>query len=138
MKLVCNNLNDLKDIASKIITAYPDKRIFPIYGKMGAGKTTLIKRLCDALKVKDIVNSPTFAIINEYNTKDNYNIYHFDCYRLKNMNEFIDIGGVEYFYSDNYCFIEWPEIIEELLPDNCIKIYIETNDNNQQRIINVE
>ena len=137
MKFICDNITELSSIAKNIIEAFPEKRVFPLYGKMGAGKTTLTKELCDALHVIDTVNSPTFAIINEYLTHDDQHIYHFDCYRLKNINEFVDIGGVDYFYSGNYCFIEWPQIIDSLLPEDCIKINIEVADNNKQRIITI-
>ncbi len=135
MRFICDNTDQLEDIAQKIINEYPDARVFPIYGKMGAGKTTLTKRLCDALGVVDVVNSPTFAIINEYMTDNEDAVYHFDCYRLKNQDEFTDIGGSDYFYSGNYCFVEWPQIIEDYLPDNCIKISIEVDENTLQRTI---
>ncbi|MGI6719100.1 MAG: tRNA (adenosine(37)-N6)-threonylcarbamoyltransferase complex ATPase subunit type 1 TsaE [Bacteroidales bacterium] len=128
MKIVCNSLNELDNVAKTILTNCKDKKVFALYGKMGAGKTTLTKSFCKVLNVIDVVNSPTFAIINEYLTDQNNNVYHFDCYRLKNVSEFLDIGGEEYFYSDNYCFIEWPQIIEDLLPEDCIKVYIEVDD----------
>ena len=105
---------------------------------MGAGKTTLTKALCDVLNVVDTVNSPTFAIINEYITDNNQNVYHFDCYRLKNSNEFLEIGGDDYFYTGYYCFVEWPQIIEEYLPDDCVKISISVDETTLQRTITVE
>ncbi len=129
MKIVCNSLEELDNIAKTILTNCKDKKVFALYGKMGSGKTTLTKSFCKVLNVIDVVNSPTFAIINEYITDQNDSVYHFDCYRLKNISEFLDIGGEEYFYSDSYCFIEWPQIIEDLLPEDCIKVYIEEDNN---------
>lgn len=138
MQFISNNPEDLKDIARSIIESYPESRVFPIYGEMGAGKTTLTKELCNVLNVIDIVNSPTFAIINEYITDKKESVYHFDCYRLKNVNEFLDIGGCDYFFSGNYCFIEWPQIVEDYLPDDCVKIFIEVDDDTQVRTIKTE
>lgn len=96
---------------------------------MGAGKTTVTKAFCDILHVVDVVNSPTFAIINEYITDDGDSVFHFDCYRLKDKKEFFDIGGEDYFYSGSYCFVEWPQLIEEHLPADCVKITITVDDN---------
>lgn len=138
MQFTCNKTEELKTIAAQIINSFPENRVFPIFGKMGAGKTTLTKALCDVLNVVDTVNSPTFAIINEYITDNNQNVYHFDCYRLKNSNEFLEIGGDDYFYTGYYCFVEWPQIIEEYLPDDCVKISISVDEITLQRTITVE
>ena len=122
------NEPQLPEVAKKILTLNPHKRIFAFYGKMGVGKTTLIKALCKHLKVTDIVGSPTFSIINQYLTSQNTNVYHFDFYRMKKTEEVYDIGYEDYFFSGNYCFLEWPEKIEELLPADCLKVYLEEKD----------
>lgn len=110
-----------------ILSAYPERRIYAFNGQMGAGKTTLIKSLCAQMGVEDVVNSPTFAIVNVYEClshKFSDEIYHFDCYRLKNIQEALDFGAEEYLYSGNYCFIEWPEMIEQLLPQDVVYVQI--------------
>lgn len=99
--------------------------VFAFYGKMGAGKTTFVKALCEELGVEDAVSSPTFAIVNEYEAANGCPIYHFDFYRIKKLSEAYDMGCDEYFYSGNPCFIEWPELIEEILPEETIKVSIE-------------
>lgn len=111
-----------------LLTSFPRQRIFAFYGQMGAGKTTFIKQLCLAMGTTDIVNSPTFAIVNVYEDKRGQEIYHFDCYRLKNLQEAMDMGSEDYLYSGNYCFIEWPEMIAELLPENTVKVRIKIQD----------
>lgn len=118
-----NGLAGLDDAAKKIIAAAQDERIFIFEGEMGAGKTTLIKALASALGVTEIVTSPTFSIVNEYDA-DGKIIYHFDFYRIKNLQEAYDIGYEEYFYSGNLCFIEWPEKIAPLLPEHYLRIEI--------------
>lgn len=128
-------LEKLPQIAKEIIDQYNNERIFAFFGEMGAGKTTLIKEICSYLKVQDIVCSPTFAIINEYHTLDDENVFHFDFYRLKTEKEAFDIGYEDYFYSGNYCFIEWPEKITELLPHNYVKVQINENENHESRVI---
>ena len=125
---------ELSGLSEKIISLAGTQRIFAFYGKMGAGKTTLIKEMCATLGVEDIVCSPTFAIVNEYIAKKE-TIFHFDFYRLKSIREAFDIGYEDYFYSGNYCFIEWPEKISELLPQNYVKIQIEEDDMNGNRTI---
>ena len=120
----CQNPDELHSIASALIKYHEDKRIFAFHGEMGAGKTTFIKTICNYLKVTDTVSSPTFAIINEYISKTQKKIYHFDFYRIKKIEEAFDLGYEEYFYSDNLVLIEWPEMIEELLPENCLKVTI--------------
>jgi len=105
------------------------------YGKMGSGKTTFIKSLCKQLGVKETVTSPTFAIINEYKTSNNKEIYHFDFYRIEKIEEAYDFGYEDYFYSSNYCFIEWPELIEEILPENFIKITIQESENGDRILV---
>lgn len=120
--------DQLPEVARKIITDNPQSRIIAFYGKMGVGKTTLIKAICKYLQVTDVVGSPTFSIVNQYNGKDNRSIFHFDFYRLSRLEEVFDLGYEDYFYSGHYCLIEWPEKIEPLLPDSCLRVYLqETN-----------
>ncbi|MCL1821226.1 MAG: tRNA (adenosine(37)-N6)-threonylcarbamoyltransferase complex ATPase subunit type 1 TsaE [Prolixibacteraceae bacterium] len=119
------NLEDLPVAAESLIKAFPDKRIFAFYGGMGAGKTTFTQAVCKVLGSVDMATSPTFAIVNQYETADNGIIYHFDFYRIKDISEAFDLGYEDYFFSENYCFIEWPEEIESLLPDSVVKVFIE-------------
>lgn len=111
-------------------------RVYAFEGQMGAGKTTFIKSLCEAMGTIDIVNSPTFAIVNVYDVEQPYRgeVYHFDCYRLKDIREAMDFGAEEYLYSDNYCFIEWPRMMEALLPDNTIWINITPLENGDRKL----
>ena len=136
MLLTVQSLADLPAAAETIITHAANNRIFLFYGDMGAGKTTLIKSLCSFLGTADAVTSPTFAIVNEYQTpKDK--IYHFDFYRLKNQTEALDMGYEEYFYAGAYCFIEWPEKIPDLLPPHYTSVSIKAlNDGSRQ--VNIE
>jgi len=141
LTLELGNLEDIQLIA-KIFIEHLKKNhnnlnCCAFYGTMGAGKTTLIKAICVELQVKEEVTSPTFAIINEYNTKDNKIVYHFDFYRINKIEEAYDLGYENYFYSNNLCFIEWPELIEELLPVKFLKINMRLTDN-EKRIITVE
>lgn len=115
----------LPEIARKLLTHYPDQRIFAFYGAMGAGKTTFIKAICRELGVVDEALSPTFAIINEYHTLSGEPVYHFDFYRISKLEEIYDIGYEEYFFSGNYCFLEWPGLVKELLPEETVKVTIE-------------
>jgi len=115
----------LTDVANHLLKDNPNKRIFAFYGKMGVGKTTLIKALCQTLGVTDIAGSPTFSIVNQYLTEDGESIFHFDFYRMKKEEEAYDIGYEEYFFSGNYCFIEWPEKIQALLPQGCVEVSLE-------------
>jgi len=119
-----NSLSEINHIAARFIQAHPADRIFAFYGEMGAGKTTFIKALCEEMHVLDYVTSPTFALINEYKTKNDSTIFHFDFYRIKNISEVYDFGYEDYFYSGDYCFIEWPELIETLLPSIAVKVTI--------------
>lgn len=123
-KAEISSLNELNLVAERFIEAHPADRLFAFYGKMGSGKTTFIKALCEKLHVNDYVTSPTFAIINVYGTEQAREIYHFDFYRIKSLEELFDLGYEEYFFSDEYCFIEWPELIEPLLPPNTVKVTI--------------
>ena len=112
-------------------------RVFAFEGQMGAGKTTFIKKLCEEMGTEDVVNSPTFAIVNVYDVEQPYRgeVYHFDCYRLKDIREAMDFGAEEYLYSGNYCFIEWPEMIAPLLPDDTVRVKIKVLDNGDRQLI---
>ena len=129
-----NTVKGLKNIAAKLIMQFPDHRIFALYGKMGVGKTTFIQAICKSLNSDDIVTSPTFAIINEYKTDNSSSIFHFDFYRIEDIEEAYDLGYEDYIYSGNYCFIEWPEMIESLLPENIVKVEIEVDDDENRMI----
>lgn len=135
--LKITSLDSIEEVAKEFINLMGNDTIFAFYGKMGAGKTTFIKALCKALGVEDEVNSPTFAIVNEYRSETTAElIYHFDFYRIKKVEEVYDLGYEDYFYSGALCFIEWPELIEELLPEDTKKISIEEN-NDGERIITI-
>ena len=128
LTLTFNNIEQLPDVARRLLDEFPDERFFAFFGPMGVGKTTLIKELCAQLGVEQNVCSPTFAIVNEYSDAEGEPIYHFDFYRIKNLDEAYDIGYEEYFYSGYFCFTEWTEKIEPLLPDHYLRIDIaETN-----------
>ncbi len=129
------SLNEIDKVAKQLLDYLKKNsslKIIVFDGKMGSGKTTLIKEICIQMNVVDEVTSPTFAIINEYVTQDNQPVYHFDFYRLKNIQEAIDIGCEDYFYSGNYCFIEWANIVEPILPDNTLIISINQHSENQR------
>lgn len=130
-----NDLSEIAAAAEKFLEEYKDKRVFAFYGEMGAGKTTFIKALCEKLNVLDVANSPTFSIVNEYHVKDDNSLFHFDFYRIENLEEAYDFGYEDYFYSGKYCFIEWPEKIENLLPDGFVKVHIVENDDYSRDII---
>src|SRR5690606_3455021 len=136
MRIEIKSLHELPTIANSTLNDFPDERIFLFYGDMGVGKTTFINALCEALDVQDHTSSPTFSIINEYASKHGP-LYHFDFYRLKNETEAFDMGYEEYFYSGNYCFVEWPEKIANLLPSSYVKIKMEVTEN-QNRFMTVE
>ena len=119
-----STLDTLPEVSRQILEAFPDSRVFALYGRMGAGKTTLIKELCHRLEVTDEVQSPTFSIINEYKTAGKESVYHFDFYRINKIEEVFDIGYEDYVYSGSFCFIEWPELAEDLLPEGTVRLEI--------------
>ena len=128
------SIHELIIIAEKLINAFPEKRVFAFYGKMGAGKTTFIQAICKYLGSTDNVISPTFALINEYQSAQNGPVYHFDFYRINDISEAFDLGYEDYFYSSSYCFIEWPEKVEQLLPDDAVTVKLEVDDNENRFI----
>lgn len=123
-----DQVGQLPEVAAEMLSQFPDERFFAFFGKMGVGKTTLIKEICHQLGVEQNVCSPTFAIVNEYLSGAGEPVYHFDFYRLKNIDEAYDIGYEEYFYSGYYCFTEWTEKIESILPDHYVRVEIEESD----------
>lgn len=131
MILTVNNESGLLLAAEKLLAAYPNRRVFAFYGKMGTGKTTFIKVISSFLGAADVVQSPSFAIINEYRTSKGESIFHFDFYRIRKSEEVFDIGYEDYIYSGAYCFIEWPELVEDLLPADTVKVKINGEDQRQ-------
>jgi tRNA threonylcarbamoyladenosine biosynthesis protein TsaE len=124
MKLVLTKLEDLPQVSQAFLKATEGQKQFAFYGNMGVGKTTFIKEICHQMGVVEVVTSPTFALINEYHTADNRNVYHFDFYRINKIEELFDFGYEDYLYSSDYCFIEWPEKGEEVLPEHILKVSI--------------
>lgn len=126
MEIKIKSLSEIEGAAKSFVEAMDQSTVFAFYGKMGAGKTTFIKAVCETLGVTDVVNSPTFSIVNEYRSDTTGElIYHFDFYRIKKLEEVYDMGYEDYFYSGAVCFIEWPELIEDLLPGDAVKVMIE-------------
>ena len=123
--------------ALDILKATEPHRVFAFDGKMGAGKTTFIKKLVETMGTVDVVNSPTFAIVNVYDVEQPYKgeVYHFDCYRLKDIREALDFGAEEYLDSGNYCFIEWPEMIEQILPEDTVWVHITPMENGDRELV---
>ena len=134
MEIKIDKLENIHQAAKEFIKAMGDGNVFAFYGKMGAGKTTFIKAVCECLGVEDVITSPTFAIVNEYRSQTSELIYHFDFYRIKKLDEVYDMGYEDYFYSGALCFIEWPELIEELLPEDAIKVTISEQEDGSRSV----
>ena len=134
------NIENIREAARKFVEQIGNHTVFAFYGKMGAGKTTFIKAVCEELGVSDVITSPTFAIVNEYTPSSlllppSSNIYHFDFYRIKKLEEVYDMGYEDYFYSGALCFIEWPELIEDLLPEDAVKVTITEESDGTRTIV---
>jgi tRNA threonylcarbamoyladenosine biosynthesis protein TsaE len=132
-EIIIHSLEDIKRAASEFVALIGNRRIFAFYGHMGAGKTTFIKAICEELGVTDAVSSPTFAIVNEYASTMG-SIYHFDFYRIKRSSEVLDLGFEDYAYSGNLCLMEWPELIEEFLPEETVDVHIEEIEGGKRRV----
>ena len=133
--MVINSQNDLSTVAEDLLQKHADERVFGFYGEMGAGKTTLIKEICRQLGVTATTSSPTFAIVNEYFTAEGEPVYHFDFYRIDSIDEAVKIGFDDYLYSGDYCFIEWTEKVEEMLPDDYVRVDIKVLENGRREFI---
>ncbi|MGL5563200.1 MAG: tRNA (adenosine(37)-N6)-threonylcarbamoyltransferase complex ATPase subunit type 1 TsaE [Tannerellaceae bacterium] len=133
-EITINGLDSIRDAAKAFIEAMDDRTVFAFYGDMGAGKTTFIKAICEELGVEDVINSPTFAIVNEYRSDSDELIYHFDFYRINKVEEAYDFGYEDYLYSGALCFIEWPEKIEELLPSDIVNVIIKENEDGTRTV----
>lgn len=129
-----DSLDKINETAKEFVSFMGDNKVFVFYGSMGAGKTTFITALCKELGVTDVISSPTFAIVNEYETKSGNSIFHFDFYRINKVEEAFDFGYEDYFYSGNICFIEWPEKVAELIPQNAVKIFITEKEDGSREI----
>lgn len=127
-------MEHIADAARSFVGAIGSHRVFAFYGHMGAGKTTFIKAVCEELGVEDVITSPTFAIVNEYSQPSGEPIYHFDFYRIKKLEEVYDMGYEDYFYSGSLCLIEWPELIEELLPTDAVKVSIVEQEDGSRKV----
>lgn len=136
-RIEIQNIDHIREAARAFIDHIGTAKVFAFYGNMGAGKTTFIKAVCEELGVQDVINSPTFAIVNEYEAGNGDTIYHFDCYRINKIVEALDMGCPDYFDSGNLCLIEWPENIAELLPDDTVAVRITVNDD-ESRSITIE
>jgi tRNA threonylcarbamoyladenosine biosynthesis protein TsaE len=134
--IIIKDKKHLPAAAKKILEHAGDKRIFAFYGSMGAGKTTIIKAICEVLGAVDIISSPTFTLVNEYRTSGGESIFHIDFYRIKKQEEVYDFGVEEYLTGDSYCFMEWPELVEEILPQETVCVRI-TVDDKEQRILDI-
>ncbi len=132
--MTINDLSEINKVAREFIEQMGDKTVFAFQGNMGAGKTTFIKAICEELGVTDVINSPTFAIVNEYRSGTGELIYHFDFYRINKIEEAYDFGYEDYFYSGALCFIEWPEKVESLLPADCVFVSITENENGSRNV----
>lgn len=135
MEIKIQSTATIREAARTFVEHMGDNTVFALYGSMGAGKTTFTKAVCEYLGVEDVINSPTFAIVNEYRTQSGELVYHFDFYRIKKLEEVYDMGYEDYFYSGALCFIEWPELVEDLLPADAVKVTIKENEDGTRSVL---
>ena len=124
MEIIIPSLSSINEAAQQFFAQMGDHKVIAFYGKMGAGKTTFIKALCQILGVEDVITSPTFSLVNEYTDSEGNSIFHFDFYRIKKLDEVYDMGYEDYFYGGSLCLLEWPELIEDILPEEALKVTI--------------
>jgi len=134
MNIIVEDLARLNSAAKELIGLCSDKKLFAFYGGMGSGKTTIIKAICEYLGAVDLVSSPTFTLVNEYLTKEGKALYHIDFYRIRKQEEVFDFGIEEYLTGESYCFMEWPELVEEILPEDTVKIRIEVDKDEKRKL----
>lgn len=137
LEIKINSLDGIADAARQFVDAMGENKVFAMFGLMGVGKTTFIKAVCEVLGVQDTITSPTFAIVNEYRTDSGEQIFHFDFYRIRKVEEAYDMGYEDYIYSGAVCFLEWPELIEELLPDDAVRVTL-TEEEDGTRTITIQ
>lgn len=140
MEIRIQDLEHISEAAKQFVDQMGDHKVFAFYGSMGAGKTTFIKAVCEVLGVEDVITSPTFAIVNEYTSHSpllspHSSIFHFDFYRIKKLEEVYDMGYEDYFYSGSLCLIEWPELIEDVLPEDAVKVTIQEKEDGSRAIL---
>jgi tRNA threonylcarbamoyladenosine biosynthesis protein TsaE len=134
MEILIKDKRHLPAAAKKLLKHAGNNKLFAFYGSMGSGKTTIIKAICEVLGATDIVSSPTFTLVNEYRTSKEESVYHIDFYRIKTMEEVFDFGFEEYLSGDSYCFMEWPELVEEILPPGIINVRITVDDSEKRTL----
>ncbi|MBR2945939.1 MAG: tRNA (adenosine(37)-N6)-threonylcarbamoyltransferase complex ATPase subunit type 1 TsaE [Bacteroidaceae bacterium] len=137
LEIKINSLDGIADAARQFVDAMGENKVFAMFGPMGVGKTTFIKAVCEVLGVQDTITSPTFAIVNEYRTDSGEQIFHFDFYRIRKVEEAYDMGYEDYIYSGAVCFLEWPELIEELLPEDAVRVTL-TEEEDGTRTITIQ
>lgn len=135
MEIKISSLDNIREAAKAFLAGMGTSKVFAFYGKMGAGKTTFIKAICEELGVSDVITSPTFALVNEYTAGNGDAIYHFDFYRIKKLEEVYDMGYEDYFYGGSLCFLEWPELIEEILPEDTTKVTITEEADGSRKVV---
>lgn len=134
LNIKISSLDDIGEAAAQFAQSMGNRKVYVFYGNMGAGKTTFIKAVCQTLGVTDVINSPTFAIVNEYEDGKGQPIYHFDFYRINKEEEAYDFGYEDYFYSNNLCFIEWPEMVQNLIPEDAVEVHIVENEDGTRTV----
>lgn len=134
LEIKINSLDGIADAARQFVDAMGENKVFAMFGPMGVGKTTFVKAVCEILGVEDTITSPTFAIVNEYRTNTGGQIFHFDFYRIRKVEEVYDMGYEDYVYSGAVCFLEWPELIEELLPEDAVRVTLSEEEDGTRTI----